>query len=182
MELDNLKSEYQNTDSNDSKSANELSKMRCSGSHPVLKGIKKQLIFESVLWTLILIVFYDFFDGHLRVFYWNVLLILSIVLVLLHNVLGFIVVKTPINDTSIKKSLKKYLSKIKRYSIASIVSRVLAVTIFMGFLTSNVVWNTHKHWVSLVIFITMIITQVYFLNKVWNKRIKKIENQMEILG
>lgn len=181
MELDNLKSEYQNLDNDNSKSIENLNKMKHSGRHPVLKSIRKQLVLESVLWTLILIVFYDFFDGHLKEFYWNVLLVMSIVLVLLHNALGFMIVKKPINDSSIKDSLIKYLNKIKSYSRISVISRVLAVIIFMGFLTSNVVWDGRKIWTSLVFFVIMIVGQVYFLNKVWRQRVKKIKSQIDAL-
>ncbi|MDO5978470.1 hypothetical protein [Flavivirga spongiicola] len=181
MELDNLKPEYHSMDNDNSKSIESLNKMKYSGSHPVLKGIKKQLVFEGILWTLILIVFYDFFDGHLKAFYWNVLLVMSILLVLLHNVLGFIIVRAPINDSSIKDSLRKYLNKIKSYSRVSIISRVLAVVIFMGFLTSNVVWDSRKIWTSLVFLVIMMVAQVYFLNKVWRQRVKKIENQIDVL-
>ncbi|NMH87000.1 hypothetical protein [Flavivirga algicola] len=181
MELDDLKSEYQNMNNDNSKSIESINKMKYSSKHPVLNGIKKQLVLESVIWILILIVFYDFFDGHLKAFYWNVLLVISILLVLIHNMLGFMVVKKPINDHNIKNSLKKYLNKIKRFSRVSIISRVLAFVIFMGFLTSNIIWDSHKIWTSTVFFSIAVVVQVYFLNRVWRQRVKKIEDQVHTL-
>tara|TARA_R110002072_G_scaffold298492_1_gene472550 strand:- start:20 stop:535 length:516 start_codon:yes stop_codon:yes gene_type:complete len=163
VDLDNLKSEYQNVGTERSKPIERLKKMKYTVNHPVLKKIKKQLLFESIIWTLILVVFYDFFDGHLKAFYWNVLLVISILLVLLHNILGFIIVQKPIGDVSLKDSLKKYLSRIKSYSIISIASRVIAIIIFMGFLTSTAVWTVNKLIMIIGFFILTISIQIYML-------------------
>lgn len=179
MDLDTLKSNYKNADNETIKSMGNLGKMRHPSNHPVLKKIRLQLIIESLLWAFILIVFYDFFDGHLRSFFWNVLLAISIILLLTHNFLGYLLVQKPINDDNIKSSLKGYLVKIKKYSIVSIVSRVLTVVIFMLYLTSNSNWDVDKLWTFIGFFILLILTQIFLLGKIWHKRIKIIKDQIE---
>lgn len=181
MELEELKSEYQNSNSEHLKSINSLNKMKQSNQHPVLKSIKRQLIIESVLWGLLLIVFYDFFDGHLKALFWNVLLAISILLLLTHNVLGYSIVKTQNHSINVLNSLKKYLYRIRTYAKISIVSRGFAVAVFMGFLSSTAVWDKRKIMFVIISFLLLIVAQVYTLNLVWNKRIKKIKNQIEVL-
>ena len=180
MNLEDLKSNYQNKGKNNIESEEHLIKMTNSGNHPILKGIKRQLISESIIWLIVLIVFYDFFDGHLKSFFWNVLLTISIVLLLIHNLLGYSVIKNPIEGKNLSNSLKKYVIKIKRYSVFSVASRVAAVSIFFLYLTSNIIWNSEKIWTTLLAFALMIGFQVYFLSKIWKKRVKTIENQSKL--
>ncbi len=175
MDIENLKEAYKNSALENTKSISSLSKMKLAKHHPVLKKIRRQLIFESIIWTLILIVFYDFFDGHLKSMFWNVLLALTIIFLLCHNILGYLAVKQPIEDNNIKKSLKKYLAKIKHYSTISILSRIVTFVIFMLYLTSNIKWDTYKLWSSICFFGLLIMVQVYVLRKVWKDRIIRID-------
>jgi hypothetical protein len=176
MDLEDLKSDYKKSRVENLKTTESLSKMKKSENHPVLKGIKKQLIFESIIWIVLLVVYYDFFDGQQKSILWNLLLVISILLLLSHNVLGYILVKNPIFGENIKESLQKYLTKIKSYSYISIASRVFAVTIFLGFLTSNAEWGINKTLLFMGLFLATITSQIYLLRKVWNKRIHSIEN------
>lgn len=178
MDLENLKSDYKKQGLEDLKTAENLNRMKQSGNHPVLRSIKKQLIFESIIWAVILVVYYDFFDGQQKSILWNLLLVISILSVLIHNVLGYILVKNPIFGDSIKESLLKYLAKIKTFSFISIVSRVLAVTILLGFLTSNSEWGFNKILLFGGMMLITISSQIYLLRKVWKKRIALIENTL----
>ena len=123
-----------------------------------------------------MIVFYDFFDGHLKSAFWNVLLILSIVLLLVHNLLGYSIVQKPIEVVNLKSSLKNYSVKIKKYSRLSIISRMTAVSVFFLYLASNIVWTTYKLWTGIGMFVLLIGIQVYFLRNIWNKRAKTLED------
>lgn len=176
MDLEDLKSDYKNGGVENLKTTENLNKMKQPGNHPVLISIKKQLIFESIIWVFLLVVFYDIFDGHLKSILWNFLLVISILLLLIHNILGYNLVKNPIFGESIKESLQKYLTKIKVYSYISIASRVFAVAIFLGFLTSNAEWVLNKTLLFMGLFLVTITSQIYLLRKVWNKRIHLIEN------
>lgn len=176
MDLEDLKSDYKNGGVEKLKTTESLNKMKKSRNHPVLRSIKKQLIFESIIWIVILAVYYDFFDGQQKSIIWNGLLVISILLLLIHNILGYILVKNPIFGESIKESLQKYLTKIKTYCYISIASRVFAVAIFLGFLTSNTEWVLNKTLLFMGLFLVTITSQIFLLRKVWNKRIHLIEN------
>ncbi len=178
MDLEDLKSDYKKRGVEHLKTTESLNKMKQSGNHPVLRSIKKQLIFESVIWIVLLVVYYDFFDGQQKSIIWNGLLIVSILLLLIHNILGYSLVKNPIFGENIKESLQKYLLKIKTFSFISIASRVFAIIIFLGFLTSNVKWEINKIMLFAVMFIITITAQIFLLRKVWNKRIYFIENTL----
>lgn len=178
MDLDKLKENYNDLKPENNKPETSLKNMKKSGKNPVLRGIKRQLIFETIVWAFLLIVFYDFFDGHLKSFFWNIALIVAIVFLLAHNFLGFTIVKTPINSDNLKDSLTKYLTRIRSYSYISIASRIIAVATFMGFLMSTASWDTNKIWTSVVAFLLLITIQIFALNKVWGHRITIIKEQI----
>jgi len=180
MDLETFKSDYQNLSNEPLKNLDNIIKIKNSGNHSALKSIKRQLIIESIIWTFVLIVSYDFFDGNTKSFFWNALLVISILLLLTHNILGLILVKNPINGVNIVTSLKNYLKKIKTYSIISMISRVLMISVFMLYLTSNVEeWSTNKLWSTIGFFSILVSFQIYLLNKVWKKRVHKIEKQID---
>src|SRR5436189_4576238 len=103
MELEDLKSEYQNA-GKASLSKENIQKMIVENNHRVLKGIKIQLLIETVLWAIFLSVYYNIFDGHLKSPLWNALLVVSVIFILAHNVLGFQIMGNPINGEAILES------------------------------------------------------------------------------
>lgn len=174
MELEDLKSDYQNA-GRQKLSKEKIEEFVQEKSHPVLKSIKRQLAIESLCWLVFLVVFYDFFDGHLRTPLWNFLLVIGVVLVLLHNFLGYRIITNPIQSKNILDSLERYLSRIKKYAVLSIFSRVLAIILILGYFVSAIEMTNEKLW-SLGLFMLIIPIQVYLLRKVWNGRIIQIKD------
>jgi hypothetical protein len=172
MELDDFKSYYAQTGKHE-KDKETLMEIVRSGN-PVSKSIRKQLIIESVLFTGFLLVYYDFFDGHLKPLFWNILLVLAIVLVLVHNVLSYFLINKPVNGPDIQLSLKRNLQRIRNYSILSIASRVTAIIIISGYFLTTVRWNERKYWIIGFILL-LICIQVYILGKIWLCRINRIK-------
>lgn len=179
MEFEDMMSDYQNDDTN--KSRDVLRGMHRATGHPVLKKIRKQLIFESLIWGVVLSVYYSGFDGVQKTFFWNAVLVVAIVLLLVHNLLGYRLVQTPINAQNLMDSLKGYLKRIKRYALISIATRVLAVMAILLFLTSNVEWNINKIVATGTTVFVLISLQIYFLWKLWKKRMVIIETQINSL-
>ena len=180
MNLDDLK--WSN-----SKFANEqISKEKLIGmlsvkKHPVLKSIKIQLIIESIAWTSFLAIYYDFFDGHLRTWFWNVLLIFAIGLLLIHNLLGYQVTNNPINGINIVDSLRSYLKRIRKYAYLSISSRIFAIIIIFGYFLSALDAFEVRHYWSLGFLLALVLIQAYFLWRVWSKRIYFITSKYDQL-
>ena len=179
MELENLKSEYQNT-GKVSLSKENIQKMIIENNHPVLKGIKIQLLTETVLWAIFLAVYYNIFDGYLKSPLWNILLVVSVIFILLHNVLGFQIIGNPINGETILESLKNYLTRIKSYAIISIATRVFAIIILLGYFISTISFTKEK-LISLSFISLIIPIQIYLLHRVWAKRKSRINKMLEKL-
>lgn len=179
MELENLKSEYQNT-GKVALSKTDIQKIILDNNHPVLKGIKIQLLIETVLWAIFLAVYYNFFDGHLKSPLWNFLIVVSVIFILIHNVLGFQIIGNPINGVSLMESLKNYLIKIKNYTVISIAARVFAILMLLGYFISTISLTNEK--LVCLGFISLVIPlQICLLHRVWAKRKRKIDKMFQML-
>jgi succinate dehydrogenase hydrophobic anchor subunit len=172
MELDNLKSAYQNA-GKAMLSKENIQKMIVENNNPVAKSIKKQLLIETILWAIFLAVYYNIFDGHLKSPLWNILLVLSVIFILVHNALGFQIINHPINGETILESLKNYQNKIKNYAFVSIVTRVLAIAILLGYFISTIQFTKEK-FISLGFIALIFPVQIYLLYRVWAKRKNRI--------
>lgn len=176
MEIDELRLEYQNGGKN--KSMDALRKMSMVNGHPVLKRMRLQLVLETILWSLFLSVYYTGFDGDQKPLLWNVALVASVMLLVLHNLLGYRLVQSPINGPNLSESLGRYVYRIKRYAIISIAARVIAIMAILAFFASSVDWNWTKIFVWSIFVSALISVQIFFLWKIWKGRIGKIENQI----
>lgn len=172
MELDHLKSDYQNAGKT-SLSKNDIQKMIQDNNHPVLKGIKRQLFIETVFWVIFLAVYYNIFGGHLISPLWNTLLVVAVLFILVHNALGVQITSNPINGETILESLKNYQTKIKNYAIISIATRVLAIAMLLGYFISTITFTREKLF-SLGLIALIFPIQIYLLQRVWNNRKDKI--------
>jgi hypothetical protein len=172
MEQDALKSAWQGMDAN-RKSNTELSSMMRESGHPVLKRIRKQLILETLSFTALLFVYYDFFDGDRKPFYANVLLVSALLFVLLHNIVGYVLTKRPVTGNSIKQSLHHQLLKLKTYAAVSVASRVLTAACLLLFFTSVINFTANKYWM-LAAMILLFVIQIALLSGIWRKRIRQM--------
>lgn len=172
MDLDRLKDIYKNAGKEEI-GKDRLFKMIRAATHPVLSSIKRQLIIESVMWSIFLVVYYDFFDGHTKPFLWNILLVLSVVLILVHNILGYRVTANPIQAESINNSLYLYLKRLRLYALISIATRVIAILMIMGFFISTIEAGRNM-FVVLGFVVIIILFQVVMIWKIWKRRINNI--------
>lgn len=178
MNADNFKSTWKDMPTA-STTPEALGKMIQENRHPVLKGIRRQLIIEIIGWGAFLLVYYDFFDGDKKPFYANVLLVVAIGLMLIHNIAGYFVHRNKISGTNLSQSLQQYLSGLKNYARISILSRVVSIGAFLLFFMVTIQWTPHKYW--LLTLLLVIPVQVFLLYKVWASRIKQISNNIASL-
>jgi hypothetical protein len=141
--------------------------------NPVLKDIRRQLTIESISFAFFLTVYYNFFDGNNKSFGMNAILVISVSLLLLHNIAGYIITKNSVGGNNLKQSLTAYLQKLKRYAMLAIVSRALAFSGIMLFFMSNIHWTNPKY-LGLATIIGILSIQLIALTKIWNNRINKI--------
>jgi multisubunit Na+/H+ antiporter MnhG subunit len=154
MKLENLKSTYQNSGKT-LLSRETIQEMITQNNHPVAKSIKKQLLLETIIWA--------------------VLLIVAVIFILVHNALGFQIINNPINGEAILESLKNYQDKIKNYAVASIVTRVFALAILLCYFISSITFTTEKY-ISLVFIVLIFPVQIFLLYRVWAKRKNQINS------
>lgn len=174
MEQDNLKSAWQDIDSVP-KSNTEVKLMMRESAHPVLKRIRKQLILESAAFTVFLLVYYDFFDGDRKPLYANLLLVTAMLFIIMHNIIGYMLMKSRVKGHTIKLSLEEHLSKMKVYAVVSVASRALAAGCLLLFFTSVITFNADKYWI-LAAGILVCIIQITLLSRIWMKRIRQIKS------
>src|SRR5687768_11128709 len=124
MEQNDLKSMWQ-SDRPVVKNNDVLLSMMQEKNHPVLKSIRKQLIIEFIAFSVLLFVYYDFFDGDRKPVYANILLIAALLLILGHNIFGYRMTKHKISGSNLLQELNGQLDKMKTYAAVSVTSRLL---------------------------------------------------------
>ncbi|TDQ11761.1 hypothetical protein [Pedobacter metabolipauper] len=180
MELDDLKSTW-NTAEPLAKTNSEIVIMMKENKHPVLKGIKRQMIIEVTFWIAFLACYYTMFDGASRPVHINVVLAVSVLIPILHNLYGYHMAKHLVVGESLTASLKKYIHRIKKYAASTILSRIVFVTGLMVFFSYTIQFNMARYY-SLAAIILICIVQLFLLYKIWEKRIKNLNNILDMLS
>src|SRR5689334_397479 len=106
--MDPLKTAWQNAGANTTKSTADIKEMLRGNKHPVLKKIRTQMIVELIGFCLFGIVYYDFFDGDQKPLYANVILVVSLLLVIFHNLIGYLNTARSVKGDNLCVSLEKY--------------------------------------------------------------------------
>lgn len=177
MDLDQFKSEWQEQ-ALPLKSQKALEEIAAAGSHPSIKRIKVQLIIEGVAWVLFLFLFYDFFDGHLKPLWLNILLAISFILLLLQHVWGIRLLNKPMQENNLLTSLESYKESLSQYTIYTLVARGGAMGILFWFFFYNVEWTSTRYGLLAGALVIMLI-QFYVLYKIWDRRIQQIGKYLE---
>lgn len=180
MKLAELKHVW-NTVETPVKSTDDIKLMLSENRHPVLKKIKKQLTIEIVGWSIFLTCYYTMFDGDHKPIWINLILVISVLLPLIHNLMGYRFAKYLVNGNTIRESLKNYLSKVKIYAIVSITCRFLFIIGLLAFFTYGLSFNAKK-FMSLAIIILIFLIQLLILYRLWAKRLKRLENAVTIFN
>lgn len=176
MEPDNLKSAWKNM-ATTNRSAEALQGMIRENKHPVLKGIRRQMIIEILSWIIFLVVYYDFFDGHRKPFYVNLLLVAAVGFVLIHSVWGYLFTRNLAKGNNLIQSLENYLAGMKRYAIVSVASRVVTILALLLFFTAVIKVDTFKYLV-LGGLLLVVVFQAILLSRIWLKRIKHLQESI----
>jgi len=180
MELDDMKSYWQNMPA-ESRPAAALKQMIKENKHPVLNSIRVHLVMEIVGWTIFVIVFYDFFDGHQKPLYLNVMILCSGIFVVTHNLLGYRMARNMRADANLIQALSNYLVKTKTYSVVSILSRAVSTSTLLLFLTDPIQFTKEKY-LMLAGLVLLFAVQMGLLIRLWIKRIQRLEASLHELG
>ena len=177
MELDDFKSGWKEMDVQP-KAQEEILSMLKENRHPVLKGIRKQLILEILAWLALLFCFYTMFDGDQKPLLINICLVVSVVFPLIHNLMGYNFSKNLITGLNIRESLQNYLSKVKTYAFVSVTCRLLYTSGLLLFLTAGIEFDSKKYC-TLALIALVVALQMLLLSRIWFMRIKNLRRTIE---
>ncbi len=176
MELEELKSDWQKVGIV-YRSEDDLQKMTKIKNHPTLKRIRTKLIIETIFYLLFLVVYYEWFDGDKKTVYANVLLVISLLLFIANDIIGYVSIVKRISGSDLKNSLGKYLSKIKQLSTLSLICTFLYSISLLVYFSSVIHFTREKSFILLGILLVM--TQlIFWSHRIWTKWIKKLELQV----
>lgn len=177
--MDPLKAAWKGADTN-TKSTQDIKKMLKENKHPVLRSIRTQMIIEILAFSAFGLVYYDFFDGHQKPLYANIVLVASLLLVIGHNLIGYLGARNPVEGNNIRVSLEKYLSALRVFALLSVISRILYVAGFLVFFLSVIILTDAKQWIIAGLLLVFVI-QISILVRLWLKRIRGISGAVESL-
>ena len=176
MELNELKSGWQNAGGNYRTEA-DLERMTKLNQHPTLKRIRTKLIIETILLSLFLVVYYDWFDGDQKPLYANLLLFTGALLYILNDVIGYITLAKPVMKENLRSSVQHLLSKVKRLSMLSLVVSFLYSVCLLTFFLSVITFTKEKSFILLGMILVLVqVTHISY--KVWRNWIAKLELQV----
>jgi hypothetical protein len=144
MELDALKSEWKHWGEETPKQQEQIRKMAEKGNFKFLKHIKRRLLIESGALFLLLIVYFDWFDGHLKPIWVNILLACSLVLFIGHDLMVYYSLNLHLQGKNLKESLNRLLTDLKfQARIATVLITVFYIAM-LTFLTININFTQTK--------------------------------------
>ncbi|NLR61814.1 hypothetical protein HGH93_27205 [Chitinophaga polysaccharea] len=179
--MDHIKSYWDNTPT-PQKNILEIQALAEKKTSPVLMSIRKQLTIEIVSYSAFLLVYYDFFDGNKKPLSLNLLLVAAMLLLLIHNAVGYTLSKRPVLGENLLDNLRKKSLQIKQYAVVSISSKILAMAgIFSFFLGTGIQWNNARY-TALAAIAGILCVQGYLLWRVWAARVKRMNTTIAELS
>lgn len=173
MELNELKNTW-DAAATPVRTIEEVRSMLKENNHPVLKGVRRQMLMELAGWTLFLAGYYTMFDSNLKPLWVNILLVVSVLLPFIHNLMSYRFSKYLVNGVTVKESLIRYLARVKVYANVSLASRVLFMGGLLLFFLYGLKLDGWKYGLLGIILIVFLI-QLFVLYRLWAARLKKLE-------
>ncbi len=176
MELDNLKSNWKKTGIG-KKNQSELLMMTKIKNHPNIKRIRIKFIIETILLIVFSIVYYDGFDGATKPLWANLLLISTTTAYIIVRTIGWLVLRNPVNENNLKKSLINFQRKLKLMVISILLTSFLFGLAIISFFVSSIELTREKCFVLAGMILTLILL-VYLSSRNWLKRIEGIKTTL----
>jgi cation transport ATPase len=144
MDIDDLKSDWRQA-GNESLSEKELATMTRVRNHPSLRKLRTKFMTEIIALAALLLLYYDGFDGAEKPFLINILLVMSILLYIISNSLGYSQIQNPSVSGNIREALAEQRRSLKRLAVFSLTSSVVYATALMVFFTYQMVFTQRKY-------------------------------------
>lgn len=175
MNIDELKNDWKNLKPENTR-MKEQPIIKKGNNH--LNAIRLRLAIEMVSYLLFLAVYYTMFDGDKKPLYANLLLVGSFLMVIIHNLTGYLAAKNIVSGEDILQSMTKYHKKLKGYAMVSLLTRTVSLICLLIFFVSSVELDTEKNR-TLFGLVLLVAIQAYINYKIWSARIKRIGDCIE---
>jgi hypothetical protein len=177
--MDTLKSAWKGMQTTNTQQ-DALRNMLLERKHPVLKHIRLQMIIEVIAFSVLLLVYYDFFDGDRKPLYLNLLLAGALVFAVAHSVTGYIMARRKINGDNLTQSLTRSLSAMRRFAIVSVSARAATAICLLLFFTAAISFDTMKY-LALGGIIIIFLVQGWIMTRMWKSRIRELQASVQSL-
>jgi uncharacterized membrane protein len=169
MDINDLKADWKNAGGSSINEAN-LKIMTKINEHPTLRNIRIKLIIEAIALIILLLIYYDGFDGAKKPWFLNLSLVFSILIYITNNVLGYFFTKNPIRADNISLSIHNQILVLRRLSVFSILSSVFYASTLIMFFSVSIKFTTIKYFLLACVILIFAI-MFYFSYKKWQTKI-----------
>nr|WP_295928357.1 hypothetical protein [uncultured Dyadobacter sp.] len=169
MNIDDLKSDWQQ-DGSEPLSETQLAAMTRVRNHPSLHKLRIKFLTEIAALGAFLFVYYDGLDGAAKPLLVNALLIISILLYMFNNALGYFQIQNPSVTGNIRNALAKQAHALKRLAVLSLVSSIVYATALLIFLTYQTAF-TQRKYIILSALIVAFVLLFYYSWISWQRKI-----------
>lgn len=172
MDLNELKSAWQNA-GRERKSQLELQSMTKINNHPKVRQTKVKFAIEVILLVVFLAVYHDILDGASKPLWLNTMLVLSIILYIANDIIGYLTIVNLVHGYNVAKSLENLKVKLWRVLVVSLITSIGFAIALILFLTFNIQFTPSKYALLVGMILTMII-MIYISYKTWISRVRHI--------
>ncbi|MHA4896362.1 hypothetical protein ACXZ1K_16530 [Pedobacter sp. PWIIR3] len=172
MELSEMKSLWKAVPI-ESTQIDEIVKMINEKSHPVLQKIKRQLVFEMLAWTVVIVLYHSAFDGNKRPAFINLAFVIGFMQAIAYNLSSYFATRNLVHGKNLTSSMKDYIKKLKKLQWTAICSRIVLMGGILMFFCYNLDM-TIKRMISLGCIVAMFVFFLVMLYLTWTKRISKL--------
>ncbi|RYE54047.1 MAG: hypothetical protein EOP48_13095 [Sphingobacteriales bacterium] len=180
MEIDELKNEWNNIKTPKIE-LDRFKEMSIENSHPVLKSIRRQLLFELIGWSVFLFICYTGLDADQKPILANIALLLSVAFPMIFNIYGYGLSKNLIAGPDISTSLKNRIDSLKRFAVISVLLRLMLIA-GVGYFFTSAIYIDERKLIILSIAIVLLILPLCFLVRTWIQRIGKLSSMLRSLN
>ncbi len=182
MNIDNAKQAWQNTDPALSAEWRK-NNLAISWTHPALRSMQRQLLFEGLCWMGFLFLIYTGLDGDQRPLGWTLALIGGLLLLIAHALLGYHLASRPVGDLSVTEGLTRQLASVRKFSWVSMALRTATLLILFGFLTSNIpdLWVAERVWAIASIAVWTGVS-LYIQYRLWRSKLRRLSANLSELS
>ena len=173
MDINDLKSTWRNS-GNERKGMAQLQAMTQMKNHPQIRQIRMKFLVQVPLLVIFLAFYYDMFDGHTKSLFVNIALIVSCILYIVNDVLGYFILINPVRGTNISLSLKQLENSLKTMLFTSVSTSLLFGGTLILFMVYDIVLTPIKYLLLSGMVLTLIVF-VYVSRKNWLKKIGAIK-------